>query len=93
MMEAARKIRWKRDLDVEVLTNWSEDTGLFKSHLEKRSAGQEECVFYDDDPHWPDVQMHLEDVSTYYDQSWGRMIPRVSRNDFEVVSSSAQQTV
>ena len=84
MFTPTHRIRWKLDLEITVLTNWSQDTGLSNSEVELRSAGQEEEVSWDGG-HWDGVaQMHLEEESVYYDQSWGRMIS-VAMDDFDVL--------
>ena len=87
MFRATHRIRWKRDLEVEVLTNWSQDTGLCHSHTETRSAGQEEDVVWNQPDFGPTAQLALEEESRYYDQSWGRMICGADKGDFEVIAA------
>jgi hypothetical protein len=69
-----------------IVTNWSDDTGRCASHSETRSEGQEEDVQIPSWPsEWSTAQMHLEEIQSHYDQSWGRMIYEAHKDDCEVV--------
>jgi hypothetical protein len=88
MFEPTHLIRWKVDIEVEVLTQWSQETGACYGHMEKRAAGQEEDVACSDIRGFDGIaQLHLTEHHFSYGSDSGYMIYGADVVTFEVVKT------